>query len=670
MYSRLHCLIHFIVALTVSLALTIAASGQAPQAVQTEPTGALHGHVTDPSGALIPGAQITIATAAGVTAANTKADASGAYEVRGLAPGGYIVRVSFEGFAPFQSSVIQIAPGQSKRVDIAMAIEAEQQNVVVTDDSPTVSVDAGSNANSVVIKGKDLDALSDDPDELSNELQALAGPSAGPNGGQIYIDGFTGGQLPPKSAIREIRINQNPFSAEFDKLGYGRIEILTKPGTDKLHGQFFAMGNDKSFNTGNPFANDIPDYDSYQFNGSLSGSLSKWASFFVSAQQRNTSDAYIYTATLSPDALHHRIRRRLQSARSHQHCSAHRSAAGTEEHPDAALPALARQRERRPGWNNRSAHAGHGLHFLRAHACRQAMHEVINDHIVNETRFQYIRDNAHRHIGEFRAAGLRCPDTSQPAARTSQMSNDHQDHYELWNETTMTAGAHALKFGTRAARRARCQLDQHQFQRCIQFLVHGKLSADAHRSREWRDVCRDRSIASMRFALHRPCRLGVRLAEQAHLHHRPHPAQANVFDAALFLQDDWKANRLLTVSGGIRWESQNHITDHNDWAPRVAFAYALDGHKKGAQPKTVLRGGYGIFYDRFSTDDLLSAVRQSGGANSQKQTVISNPTCFDADSLSNIDLSGCGTANFKIQHHRPDRSELPLALHAAVRNQH
>ena len=73
------------------------------------------------------------------------------------------------------------------------------------------------------------------------------------NGGQIYIDGFSGGQLPPKSAIREIRINQNPFSAEYDRLGYGRIEILTKPGTDKLHGQFFVQGNDKNFNTGNPF---------------------------------------------------------------------------------------------------------------------------------------------------------------------------------------------------------------------------------------------------------------------------------------------------------------------------------------------------------------------------------------------------------------------------------
>jgi hypothetical protein len=71
----------------------------------------------------------------------------------------------------------------------------------------------------------------------------LAGPSAGPNGGQIYIDGFTGGQLPPKSSIREIRINQNPFSAEYDKLGYGRIEMFTKPGTDKFHGQVSVQGS-------------------------------------------------------------------------------------------------------------------------------------------------------------------------------------------------------------------------------------------------------------------------------------------------------------------------------------------------------------------------------------------------------------------------------------------
>ena len=128
-------------------------------------------------------------------------------------------------------------------------IAIDQQQVTVTDQEAGLDTSPDNNAGSIVIKGKDLDALSDDPDQLQDELNALAGPAAGPNGGEIYIDGFTGGQLPPKSSIREIRINQNPFSAEFDKLGYGRIEILTKPGTDHLHGMLMASGNDSAFNS-------------------------------------------------------------------------------------------------------------------------------------------------------------------------------------------------------------------------------------------------------------------------------------------------------------------------------------------------------------------------------------------------------------------------------------
>ena len=131
-------------------------------------------------------------------------------------------------------------------------MRSRQQQVEVQAENTTISTAADANASAIVIKGEDLNALSDDPDELQNELTALAGPAAGPNGGQIYIDGFTGGQLPPKSSIREIRVNQNPFSAEYDRLGYGRIEIFTKPGTDKLHGQVQVGGNDSAFNSQNP----------------------------------------------------------------------------------------------------------------------------------------------------------------------------------------------------------------------------------------------------------------------------------------------------------------------------------------------------------------------------------------------------------------------------------
>ncbi len=99
-------------------------------------------------------------------------------------------------------------------------------------------------------------------------------------GGQIYIDGFTDGRLPPKSSIREVRINSNPLSAEYDRIGFRRIELFTKPGTDNFRGQRFFNFNDESLNSRNPFADSSAPYQSRQFGGNVSGPLSKKSSFF------------------------------------------------------------------------------------------------------------------------------------------------------------------------------------------------------------------------------------------------------------------------------------------------------------------------------------------------------------------------------------------------------
>src|SRR5262249_8911326 len=204
---------------------------------------------------------------------------------------------------------VKIAAGQTQELDIALQIAVEEQHVDVQEEAPTVGLSSESSAGTLVLKGKDLDALSDDPDELSSELEALAGPSAGPNGGQIYVDGFTGGQLPPKSAIREIRINQNPFSAEYDKLGYGRIEVFTKPGSDQFHGQFMVHGNSSAFNSLSPVIDpttETPGYYSEIFNGNLTGPLGKKASFFFTAQQRNINDVSVVDAqVLGPGNVIH-----------------------------------------------------------------------------------------------------------------------------------------------------------------------------------------------------------------------------------------------------------------------------------------------------------------------------------------------------------------------------
>src|SRR6202140_1422756 len=267
---------------------------------QVPTTGTLRGQVIDPSDSTVSGAAVLL-TAPNGNSVDSVTNKDGSYEVTGLAPGTYTVKVVAEGFGLFTAQNIPVKAGQVQTLKIALTLE-EQKLEIHVEDSPTqLDVNPQNNAGAIILKDKDLEALSDDPDELQSELQALAGPAAGPNGGQIYIDGFTGGQLPPKASIREIRINQNPFSAEYDKLGYGRIEILTKPGTDQWHGQLFLSGNTAGFNSRNPFerlpaGTQPPGYESTQFNGNVGGPLGKKASFFFNLDRRNINDLSVVSA--------------------------------------------------------------------------------------------------------------------------------------------------------------------------------------------------------------------------------------------------------------------------------------------------------------------------------------------------------------------------------------
>jgi len=248
--------------------------------------GTLRCQVNDPSGGVVTQATVLVTSETGQTQA-LQANKDGVYEFKGLAPGKYNVKVIAKGFALYEQQGVEVSAGQVQKLAVTLQLEEEVQKITVSGEAPTVSVNPENNASSLVISGKELDSLSDDPDELQSELSELAGPSAGPNGGQIYIDGFTGGQLPPKSSILEIRVNQNPFSAEYDRLGYGRVDITTKPGASQFHGQGFVSGNTVSFNTRNPFVSQEPDYHSEFYNGSIGGPINKKASFFFSIFRRD-----------------------------------------------------------------------------------------------------------------------------------------------------------------------------------------------------------------------------------------------------------------------------------------------------------------------------------------------------------------------------------------------
>jgi len=203
----------------MALILSASAFAQAP--------GSVAGQVVDSLGAVVVGATVTAVAADGRQKAVTS-NARGEYTISGLAPGKYTVKAIAPKFALYENADITISAGAKTDLIVTLTVAGVEANVDVTNEGK-VSTDPYNNLGATVIKDKDLESLPDDPDELQAALMALAGASAGPNGGQIYIDGFTGGQMPSKESIREIRINQNPFSAEYDRIGFGRIEILTKP---------------------------------------------------------------------------------------------------------------------------------------------------------------------------------------------------------------------------------------------------------------------------------------------------------------------------------------------------------------------------------------------------------------------------------------------------------
>ncbi|HVC45839.1 MAG TPA: carboxypeptidase regulatory-like domain-containing protein [Terracidiphilus sp.] len=652
MYHKLHCLLHWSIALL--LGLTMMASGHA-QSSSAPVTATLHGQIADPSGALIPGAKVEILTSAGTHVTSRTADGQGDYEARGLAPGDYIIVVTFNGFAPFQSETLTLKAGEIKRVNVQMAIQVAQQSVVVSDDTPTVSVDASDSANSVVIRGNDLNALSDDPDELSAELSALAGPSAGPNGGQIYIDGFTGGQLPPKSAIREIRINRNPFSAEFDRLGYGRIEILTKPGTDQLHGQVFIQGNESALNTGNPFIANVPAYNRIQYNGSISGSLNKKTSFFLSMEQRDNhdQDIYVYTpavldsttnqytlgspvsGTLSNPHNHINISPRIDvqlgqtntlTLRYQFYYDSQSGDLGSQQLPTQAVTSTSKE-----------------------HSLQLSDSQIINDHMVNETRFEYRRgissttpvSTAPTIVSEGNFTG---------GGSSGGAQNSHSDHFELQDYITMSHGRHAIKFGAwlRDDREATSSFANRNG--TLSFTEQGYVDA-------LNALATGQSLSTLPAGDFQNLTIGAGRTSYS----------ANVFNGALFVEDDWNVNKRLTLSGGIRWETQNHIADHNDWAPRVALAYALDGG--GKKPaKTVWRAGYGIFYDRLGVGSVLSAT--SNGADSgQVKITNTSPNCLEGTSLTDMNFSGCLPAAPYSPTPQTTTVEIAPGFHAPYTNQ-
>ncbi|MGA8221288.1 MAG: carboxypeptidase regulatory-like domain-containing protein [Candidatus Acidiferrales bacterium] len=577
--------------------------------------GTLHGQVTDPSGAAVPDASVVIKPASGEVLTATT-NRTGVYEFKNLAPGTYDIQVLAKGFAVFDSPNVTVAANQVQQLDVKVTVEVQQQRVVVEAEASTVDVNPEGNVGAIILKEEDLQALSDDPDELQSDLEALAGPSAGPNGGQIYIDGFTAGQLPPKSAIREIRINQNPFSSEYDKLGYGRIEVFTKPGTDQWHGSIQVQGNDSSFNSQNPFARGTePPYHSTLYNGNIGGPITKKASFFFGGQYRDINDVAITNAeTLDPSFNPVPFISSLAEPRTRLNLGPRLDYQVTKSNTLSIRYQYYRDNEDNQGLSG-FALPSQAYNVLNTEQTVQVSDtQVFSANLLNETHFQYLRDTQNQ------VAASLLPSVTVPSSFISGGNNqqnviDLANHYELQNYTQWVRGNHTVKFGVRLRETVDRSNATSAFNGSYFFA-----SLNAFQITE-QGLANNLPFSQIQAMGGGAQQFSITLG-------MPH-AYVSIFDSGWFVQDDWRVRPNITLSGGLRLEQQTDISDHLDWAPRLAIAWGL-GNSKSA-PKTVLRAGSGLFYDRFAENLVLQAYRLNGIT--QAQNVIATPCFFSSSPL-------------------------------------
>lgn len=541
------------------------------------------GVVMDPSGAAIPQVSVTLLGDGAKSLAQTTTDSGGAFHFDNLAVGKYSLEFHAEGFRDITLAA-SIANKRSSPLRIVLPIQVQSESVTVATgvNVPIVSTDTSENQNANNISRDALDRVPVfDQDYITTMSRFLDDNAIGTNGVSLVVNGIeANGPGVTPSAVQEVKINNNPYSARFSRPGRARLEIITKGGTPRYHGSLNFMFRDSVFDASNAFALVKPPESRQYYEGSVTGPFghSKRTSFLLSVDedildQQDIIDPSAVAAAESlglgpfvqtlPNPTHHffgsgRVFHNLANGDqfwigySYEHRSAENQNAGGTTLPSAAT----------------------NTHFLEHEVNVSLLHQI-SPHWLNQLRFLVGHyDNVADSVtpdAQIAVSGLFTAGGGQADSRRTEY------HFDGTDFATYANGRHQVSFGIDVPDISRRGFDDF-----------------TNRAGTYTFASATDYSAGM------PSTYLVQTGEG-------HVAFLEKVLCA-FVEDDIRVRPNFSLYVGMRYYWQNFFHDDpNNFAPRVSFAYAPT-----AKSKTIIRGGGGVFYDRTGPGPIADLLHFNG----------------------------------------------------------
>ncbi|MBD3557663.1 TonB-dependent receptor [Planktothrix sp. FACHB-1355] len=600
--------------------------------------GTIFGLVKDQNGALIPGAEV-ILNKTGDRELTVRTDNQGNFIFRNLLPGTYKLTVKFKGFKDFVDENVELTGNQNKNFEVSLTIETKE--TVTIGENGGLGTEPDRNTNSIVLRGKDLDILPDNPEDLASVLAALTG-GVGPDGAEFLIDGFSGAgvRLPNRRQISEVRINQNPFTAEYDRIGFGRVSLSLSPTTEKFHGEGEFYFSDESLNSRNPFSSNRPPFQVRNIFGSLSGPLvKKKASFYIGASREAfDSNAVVNAVVLNNQFVPVAISRGTAIPERELY-TLFRVDYKISKNTDLVL-----NYQYLP---NETTGVGIGQQELESrgytsnivnHIYRILGTTIISPKTVYQYRMQFT-DNTNKSTPLETTPSINVLGAFTSGGADVGNSNTKTVRLEVQNHITTTVGTNALRFGgTYRYMRIR---DNTPFNFNGSYTFEGGVAPQLDAGGNIILGSDGQPIPILINSLEAYRRtlflrqLGISPAEirrrgggatQFSISVGNPLSSVKHHDIGVYAQYDWRVSPALNLGLGLRYEIQTNVSSNSNFAPRLSFAWA-PGAKGTQSPKMVVRGGFGIFYGRILPINVLQANQFDG---IRQQNYISNdPTVLD-----------------------------------------